>query len=218
MSTPPSAFVESSEIAPQPYAPTGATRKVLPIRASDHPEYRLRFHPMRWQYHYDTETGKGEWLPSLSRIRIEAGIDNIDKGGRIAPSNALAAEEGWITLDPEVVPGEPYMVRYVAYGGDAYVPRWVRYQSFGGRALSTSDDAAARDWLRKLVKTGAIPGPDPIVVRMLKSRIEAEYQRDAGAANVDPKAKLRADEAKPRIDAMNGPAVKRPAREAAAHA
>lgn len=198
------AFIgQDGYVEAQPYRAQQAAAKVVPLRSEDYPPFRLRVHPMRWVLDRGDETDTPEWLPCPSVAPISPGVGNVDQYGSTALSDVIAAERGWVTLAPDVVADQPYIVVYPGIGGPVHLLAWQRLRYVGTQVLLTPDKAAARRWRRELVKRGVV-ALDPAVRDLLTEKARATHQRERQAAGRDPVALDRAADMEARLAAVDG--------------
>jgi hypothetical protein len=199
----PQQIVDSGFATPISYGEDATQRVRLPIDAQEHPPFRLCYHPQRWGFFYDETSKSGDWLPQLSAMPISPGVGNVDKDGGINFAVAIKMAEGWMVLDPNVLPGKPYIVGFDAMNGVAWTTAWTKMKRVGSRHITNVDEAGYREWLRELVAVGAVPAADPDILGLKRSHIEAEYRRDFGDSAQDLKARMRAEISKAMLDAID---------------
>lgn len=190
-----SGFAEGAE-----YRPTGVAQKVVPIKAAMHPDFRLLFHPLRWDWFQSPDGFSGEWLPLLRSLPLSPGVDNVDKDGDPSLAIGIAAQNGWVAIYPSAL--DPYIVQHEAEGGIAHFTRWERIKILGNRVFFSSDEKGYRAWLRDLCgRHGWRPDPDVIAIK--RAQLDAELTMDGGDTT-NPKATARARVTQRILDAIDG--------------
>lgn len=192
------AFTDSTSppsfLQPLPAAPPQAAQEVLPVHASQKPYFDLLFHPMRWNW-----IG-GRWLPTLRRLPLTPGLQNIDKDNGVVLALAIEGQAGWVRV-PHDLPEGDYLCRYPAWNGFAHFFRWEKHKILGGQLKTSSDEAGYVEWLSAVVaRMGWRPDPD--VVQWKIEAVEADVKRDEAAGLTDLRARLRAEEARALLDTM----------------
>ncbi len=182
------------------YNPGGASKKVIPILAIDHPDFRLLYHPLRWGFFQATDGASGEWLPLLHRLPLTPGCGNVDKDGDPSTAYGIAQVEGWSVILPSAE--DSYIAPYDAKGGTAYLSRWQRVKVLGTVAFVSSDETGYRAWLRDLCRRRGWK-PDADVIAMKRMQLESEVAMDGGDST-DPKGSARAKRGQKTLDAMDG--------------
>jgi hypothetical protein len=193
------------------YKPAGAAAKGIPLDAKLHPDFRLLYHPLRWDWFQSADGNAGEWLPLLRSLPLTAGVDNVDKDNDPSMAIGIAAQGGWTAIYPSAQ--DPYIIQHEALGGVAHFSRWERLKVLGTRVFFSSDESGYRAWLRDLCKRQGWK-PDADVIAMKRAQFEAELQMDGGDTT-NPKATARAKNTQRILDAIDG---KKPAKKAAAPA
>lgn len=194
-----SGFAEGAE-----YRPSGTAAKVVPIKAHLHPDFRLLFHPLRWDWFQSADGFSGEWLPLLRSLPLSPGVDNVDKDGDPSLAIGIAAQGGWVAIYPSAQ--DPYIVQHEAEGGTAHLTRWERLKVLGGQVFRSTDEKGYRAWLRDVCGRHGWR-PDPDVIAMKRAQIEAELTMDGGDTN-NPKAIGRAKVTQRILDAIDGKTAK----------
>ena len=191
------------EFAPAAYTGHGASAAGLPLNPADYPDFRLMYHPRRWQF-FETDSGN-VWLPNLAALHLVPGISCIDKDGGTSLAFAEREDRGWTVLRDAGAYVTQYATQPTPSGKvpHVYLPRWMRPQVMAGSVRVVYDRAEHVKFLVGLVVTGKIPNVEAGVVELLRSRVQDEHDRDAGESTADGKAKGRAAKAAKILDAMD---------------
>lgn len=175
-----------------------AARTGLPLNPAEYPDFRLMYHPRRWNF-WPSDDGKtGEWLPNLAQFFLVPGLNCVDAGGGTSLAFAERAEKGWTLLMRSVMDPASYIAQAagVPYKSGKvpviYMLKWMLPKVVAGVCALKYDREAHRAWLRELVASGKLPPADSEIIALLTSRVQDEYDRDAGEGGADGKAARRA--------------------------
>jgi len=163
------------------------------------------YHPKKW--FFDEETS--EWLPRLSKLRFDAGANNVLENGNITLAVAGAAQNGWQVIsagDDRLGPYQDYLrVMPVDNGRKAYTDRWTTYSIEGGLVFEDFDNDGYREFLRHLVRSGIIGSISPNMRSFHAKRQAKRLQRAEVAHASNPSngmLKLRVEAERGRYAAM----------------
>lgn len=129
----------------------GSMREALPVPASA--PFWFIHHPARWQL------VNGEWLPQLSEMRTDPGLNRIDKDGNADQAELHYRRKGWTIIPWEVEPGG-YCVAFDGQSGLVHLSKWQTPSVFGGVVSYRSDAAGYWAFCLRLREEGIIPIPD----------------------------------------------------------
>lgn len=150
--------------------------------------YIYSYHPYRWMW------VDGEWLPILTRKRLEPGVGRIDRTGDTTLMEVAAHRHGSILIPrdrvPPGTPGGTYLAAYRCRDGIHYCDVWETPQHAGGRPMGHAVDRDGyHDWLRWLVREGHVPPITEAVRQRLEGkRAKRRAKRDARLAERAAKA------------------------------
>jgi hypothetical protein len=195
-------------------ATTAATG--LALNPSDHPDFRLMYHPKRWAFHLTDDGGAGEWLPYLAPLPFSPGVNNVDKDGSPNLAYATKMRDGWTIVEPAgdyiaVYDGRPLPNGKVP---TIYLPVWMVPTPLGNEVRLKYDKEVHYQFLRDLVASGRLPSLDPDAAEIIRNRVQDEHDRDAGDGSGDGKAARRAAQAAKVLAAMDAVEVAPPAKPA----
>ena len=155
------------------------------VHRVDHPPapiFLLQAHPERWAIM------AGRLVPSLRQMRIEPGVNRVDKAGNYKFALAKTEERGWITI-PWDVDGEgtSYIRAHEGIRGTVHATRWTKLYR-GSKQVGCDLDGYA-SWLAGLIGRGVLP---PIALRVVERMIEdTQRQVDTMADRVAHTPSLR---------------------------
>ena len=129
----------------------GAMRELLPADPSQ-PFWYLH-HPAKWQL-----VG-GEWLPTLSTMRADPGVNRVDKDGNTDQAELSYRRKGWTIIPWEVEPGG-YCVAFDGHRGAVHLSKWEKPSVFGGVVSYKSDVDGYWAFCKRLRDEGIIALPD----------------------------------------------------------
>lgn len=129
----------------------GSMRDLLPTDAS--PPFWYLHHPGKWQL------VDGEWLPQLTQMRADPGVNRVDKDGSTDQAELSFRRKGWTLIPWEAEPGG-YCMAYEGVKGLVHLSRWEAPSVFGGVMSIRSDTAGYWAFCRRLVVEGVISIPD----------------------------------------------------------
>ena len=146
--------------------------------------YYLMTHPHCWDL-VVAEDGTAEWLPQLSKLLEEPGVQGVRMmpGGGADSSIARthAMDKGFFVLPREL----GYLVRHrTRSGGYHYTGSWGNYKDIAGKIIWKPDVDAYNDFRRNLLKERIIAPPDPDVLEMHKEREERRIDRLASQQHI----------------------------------
>jgi len=151
--------------------------------------FYLKWHPMRWQLI------EGEWLPLLGKMRIDPGLNGVDRSGDDTLCRVNNQKKGWRILPweccPPNTPGGVYIAEHDCMQGVHYCEAWETPRHLGTRVLpSVIDTEGYVNFLRWLVREGHVVHPDNAVIEMKvdvqKDKIE-RMMRDAHRPGMEGK-------------------------------
>lgn len=191
------------EYTPAPYTGHGASAAGLALNPNDYPDFRLMYHPRRWQF-FETERGN-VWLPNLAALHLVPGLNCVDKDGGTSLAFAEREDMGWTVLRDAVSYVGQHNAQPLPSGKipKIYLPLWMRPQVMAGTVRVVYDRAEHVKFLIGLVVSGKIPNVEAGVVELLRSRIQDEHDRDSGESTADGKAAGRAKKAAAILAAMD---------------
>jgi hypothetical protein len=126
-------------------------REQLPTLAS--PPFWFMHHPARWQL------VEGEWLPQLSEMRSDPGVNRVDKDGNTDQAELAYRRKGWTIIPWDVEPGG-YCVAFEGHRGPVHMSKWEKPSVFAGQLTIKSDGAGYWAFCRRLLADGIIARPD----------------------------------------------------------
>jgi len=129
----------------------GSMREQLPTLAS--PPFWYMHHPARWQL------VEGEWLPQLSEMRSDPGVNRVDKDGNTDQAELAYRRKGWTIIPWDVEPGG-YCVAFEGHRGPVHMSKWEKPSVFAGQLTIKSDGAGYWAFCRRLLADGIIARPD----------------------------------------------------------
>ena len=182
-------------------------------------QWLYMWHPKRWHFYQDAGD-RGEWLPRLGRIMLDAGQNNVLENGNITLAIASAQERGWTIIRPtdeRLGDFAGYMLEVPTdTGRKAYVSRWKQYSVEGGIVFEDFDRSGYYAFLRHLVGSGVVPAMSPNINRFHLRQFAKRLERaESTAANNPHNAMLqsRAKRLRERYEAMSyTPTKKKPGR------
>jgi len=147
-------------------APTPVVAPTTLLALEPSPPWYYMHHPTRWGLLGD------EWLPILAELRIDPGVNGVDKSG--SPVEAIADHQlqGWTLIPWTVIPGG-YVRTYQGQKGPVSLSIWQTPRQVAGRAWYDVDFEGYKSFLRDLVLRGIIEAPDPSILEAIK-RVQAE--------------------------------------------
>lgn len=186
---------------------SGGQPSGLPLNPEEYPDFRLMFHPKRWQFFQDSEGG-GEWLPALGKLVLVPGIQCVDKDGGTSLAFAEREDRGWTVLRASS-DLRAYISQYAGRPRASgrvptiYLERWMHPRMVAGEVKVKYDRDEHVAFLRALVASGRCPRVEDEVVELLRGRVQDELDRDSGESVSDGKAARRAAAASLRLAAMD---------------
>ena len=146
------------------------------------PPFLLMAHPNRWMV-IEGEDGP-ELLPELATLPVEPGIGNVNE--HTDPSLAIAhrTRRDWIIIPnaqarPSDTPdGNPgYVRRYRGRRGLTHLTAWNTLRVVAGQAIHGTNQKSYYAWLRRLLRDGVIPAPDPDIIEAMLDRARTRADR-----------------------------------------
>lgn len=182
-----------SPFAANDYTGTGATAAGLPLKPDDYPDFRLMFHPKRWQFH----PAIGEWLPRLAPLHLAPGVSCVDKDGGTSLAFAEMEQRGWQVLRRAADYVAQYDAQPLPSGKvpKVYLAKWMVPVLMAGSVVVKYDAEIEIAYLRALIASGQIPAFEDDVKQLLRAKVQDEHDRDAGESTDDGKALARANAA-----------------------
>jgi len=129
----------------------GSMRELLPTDAS--PPFWFIHHPGRWQL------VDGEWLPQLSQMRADPGVNRVDKDGNTDQAELSYRRKGWTVIPWDAEPGG-YCVAFDGHRGLVHLSKWEKPSVFAGTLTIKSDTGGYWAFCRRLRDEGTIRIPD----------------------------------------------------------
>ena len=129
----------------------GSMREQLPTNAS--PPFWYMHHPARWQL------VEGEWLPQLSEMRSDPGVNRVDKDGNTDQAELAYRRKGWTIIPWDLEPGG-YCIAFEGHRGPVHMSKWEKPSVFAGQLTIKSDSAGYWAFCRRLLADGVIARPD----------------------------------------------------------
>jgi hypothetical protein len=129
----------------------GSMRELIPADAS--PVFWYIHHPSRWQL------VNGEWLPALSEMRADPGVNRVDKDGNTDQAELAYRRKGWTIIPWDAEPGG-YCVAYEGHRGPVHLSKWERPSVFAGQLTVRADTAGYWAFAKRLLEEGTIRIPD----------------------------------------------------------
>lgn len=129
----------------------GSMRELLPTNAS--PPFWYLHHPGKWQL------VDGEWLPQLTEMRADPGVNRVDKDGNTDQAELSYRRKGWTIIPWDLEPGG-YCVAFEGHRGPVHMSKWERPSVFAGQLTIKSDTAGYWAFCRRLLADGVIARPD----------------------------------------------------------
>lgn len=173
--------MDYSDLA-QPWQTSKAASVVLPTKKNN--SYFFAHNPRNWEYIYidivkqagkgTKKTKVGYWLPLLSSIQEQPGVNGIhDVGGRMDSSltRTRMKDKGWILLPPSEF---DYLRIYPALNGKYHSNRFEKLESLAGTLIKEFDHEGFNSWRLELIKNGSIPIPHHTILKRI--RLDAAEQ------------------------------------------
>ena len=129
----------------------GSMRELLPTPAS--PPFWYLHHPGKWQL------VDGEWLPQLTEMRADPGVNRVDKDGNTDQAELSYRRKGWTIIPWDLEPGG-YCVAFEGHRGPVHMSKWEKPSVFAGQLTIKSDTAGYWAFCRRLLAEGIIARPD----------------------------------------------------------
>lgn len=129
----------------------GSMRELLPTNAS--PPFWYLHHPGKWQL------VDGEWLPQLTEMRADPGVNRVDKDGNTDQAELSYRRKGWTIIPWDLEPGG-YCVAFEGHRGPVHMSKWEKPSVFAGQLTIKSDTAGYWAFCRRLLAEGIIARPD----------------------------------------------------------
>lgn len=129
----------------------GSMRELLPTNAS--PPFWYLHHPGKWQL------VDGEWLPQLTEMRADPGVNRVDKDGNTDQAELSYRRKGWTIIPWDLEPGG-YCVAFEGHRGPVHMSKWEKPSVFAGQLTVKSDTAGYWAFCRRLLADGVIARPD----------------------------------------------------------
>ena len=155
----------------------GSMRELLPTDAS--PPFWFIHHPSRWQLVGD------EWLPSLSEMRADPGVNRVDKDGNTDQAELAYRRKGWTIIPWDAEPGG-YCVAYEGHRGLVHFSKWEKPSVFAGQMTIKGDGAAYWSFCRRLLEDGTIRVPDERWIDLIISDQSRKVDELRGKAVTQP--------------------------------
>lgn len=190
-----------NDFAPETYTGTGATRSGLPLNPADYPDFRLMYHPKRWQF----RPSCGEWLPYLAPLHLVPGVSCVDKDGSYSLAVAEMEQRGWHVLRNAADYVAQYKGQPSASGKvpTIYLPKWMIPVVVAGEVKVKYDAEIEFEFLREMIAENRISQIEPDIKAYQRAKIQDEHDRDAGESTSDGKAARRAKSAAAMLDAID---------------
>ena len=146
------------------------------------PKFLLMAHPHRWMV-IDGEDGP-ELLPELATLPVEPGIGNVNEFGDPSLAVAHRSRKDWIVIPEtqarasDTTDGNPgYVRRYRGRRGLTHLTAWSTLRVVAGKAIYGTDTVRYYAWLRRLLRDGVIPAPDPDIIEAMLDRAHKRADR-----------------------------------------
>lgn len=165
-----------------PPARPAVQRARLKLRAT--PNFLLVHYPTRWMCVPST----GEWLPQLAALRLEPGINGVDKNLDDSLARARIARKGGVIIPESTAPQgyASYVQAIDCEGGVYHCTIWQTPRQIGDRVLpEIVDTEGYYTWLRSLVANGVVPPPEPIVLETLVDQQKRKLESLAKDVHID---------------------------------
>ena len=155
--------------------------------------------PLSWEY----EDSEDTWLPVLSELTEEAGVNGVQQNGKVSDSTYARVhfmDQGYTILDYSEL---KYLARYKCRaGGYYYCDIHARPKDIAGHVIWTLDRKAYNKWRKSLVEEGYIEQVDPDICDMLTDRFQKRLRRLFREQHI-PEIKAKMDTIKERVEKMN---------------
>lgn len=129
----------------------GSMRDLLPTDAS--PPFWYLHHPGKWQL------VDGEWLPQLTEMRADPGVNRVDKDGNTDQAELAYRRKGWTIIPWDAEPGG-YCVAFDGHKGTVHLSKWEKPSVFGGVMTLKPDTVGYWAFAKRLRDEGIIGVPD----------------------------------------------------------
>jgi len=191
----------------------------IPRRVKKQTRFLYKHHPMRFMF-----VG-GEWLPQLSKLRIDPGVGGVVTGGGIDLAVAGNMRQGWQVIQPSdsrLGEYQDYMVALPhAAGGSTYVDPFQKVTVEAGRMFVEEGGDNYFAFLRHLIESGVVAPISANVKKIKLHDIEKKVERLQGAVSVNPANQIAAGrlrQAEELLSAMRGdkPKTRKPRKKAEA--
>ena len=189
-----------------PYAPR------LPRRHKSAAPFVYKHHPHRWQFMQDS----GEWLPLLSKMKIDPGVGGVDDNRGTDLAVAQNTRRGWQIIRPadeRLGDFRWYVQRIPKAGkGSVHCDASESVEVIGGRAFWTEGGERYTQFLRHLVSAGIVAPVSDQVKRLKMEQQRATVDRLESSVAHAPHNQVisaRLDTARKGLDAMATPKPKR---------
>lgn len=190
-----------NDFAPKAYTGTGSNRAGLALNPADYPDFRLMYHPKRWQF----RESAGEWLPYLAPLHLVPGVSCVDKDGSYGLAIVEMQQRGWTVL----LNAADYVSQYDGQPSASgkvpviYLPKWMIPVVVAGEIKVKYDAEIEHEFLREMIATHRISQIEPDIKAYQRAKIQDEHDRDAGESTSDGKAARRAKTAAAMLDAID---------------
>lgn len=185
---------------------TRSVRDQLPELETS-PPFLLMAHPNRWMV-VEGENGP-ELLPELATLPIEPGIGNVNEYADPSLAMAHRARKDWIIIPeaqarPSDTPdGRPgYVRRYRGRRGLTHLTAWNTLRVVAGQPIHGTNQDSYYAWLRRLLRDGVIPAPDPDIVEAMLDRARTRADRAGSRDQGNELAARLRDQAAARVAAL----------------
>jgi len=162
----------------------------IPRRVKKRTRFIFQHHPMRWSF-----IG-GEWLPQLSKLSIDPGVNGVTGGGGTDLAIAGAMRRGWQMIqpsDPRLGEYQDYMVAYPhEAGGNTYLDPFQKITVEAGRMFVEPGGANYYEFLRHLLTSGIVAPISRNVIKIKTHAIEKKIERYLGAVSLNPANQIAA--------------------------
>jgi len=162
----------------------------IPRRVKKRARFIFQHHPMRWSFI------DGEWLPQLSKLSIDPGVNGVTGGGGTDLAIAGAMRRGWQMIrssDPRLGEYQDYMVALPhAAGGSTYVDPFQKVTVEAGRMFVEEGGESYYAFLRHLITSGIVAPISANVKKIKLHDIEKKVERLQGAVSVNPANQIAA--------------------------
>ena len=177
-------------------------------RQRDPEEYRINMtpnapfyymhNPLSWEYCDEMDS----WLPVLSQLSEEAGVNGVQQSGRGADSTHARVhfmDEGYTILDYTEL---GYLTRYrCRTGGYYYCDIHARPKDISGHVIWTLDTEQHNAFKKALLDNGYIDMVDPDICDMLTDRFQKRLRRLFREQHI-PEIKAKMDTIQARVEKM----------------